>query len=151
MTAPLTEPARLGELAERLVPVAASFVGVVRDEDRDAVTAFIAERTQHERDALLVILAAMIPDALSPADLLSWVTWDEHGAPLPPKTVFVLHEGRRRRGPAPLPPGELAPCGTPTAAKRHYAKGEKPCEPCLIAANEDQAAKRQARREKAAA
>ncbi len=150
MTATLTERTRLGELAERLVPVAASFVGVVRDEDRDGVTAFLAARTQHERDALLVILAAMIPDDLSPADLLSWVTWDEHGRPLPPETVFVLHEGGRKRGPAPQPPGELAPCGTATAAKRHYANGEKPCEPCRVAANEAQAAKRQARQEKAA-
>lgn len=147
----LTEQTVLGNLAERLVPVAASFVSVVRDEDRDAITAFLAKRTAHERDALLVILAAMIPDDRTPADLLSWVTWDEHGYPLPPDTVLVLHQGGRKPGPAPKPPGELAPCGTATAAKRHYANGERPCEPCRAAANADQAAKRQAARAEVAA
>ena len=150
MTVTLTEQRVLGDLAERLVPVAASFVGVVREEDRDGVTAFLSDLAVHERDALLVILAAMIPEDRTPADLLSWVTWDEHGHPLPPDTVLVLHEGGRKRGPGPKPPGEIAPCGTATAAKRHYANGEKPCEPCRVAANAEQAASRQARREKAA-
>ena len=99
----------------------------------------------------MVILAAMIPDDRTPADLLSWVTWDEHGYPLPPDTVLVLHQGGRKPGPAPKPPGELAPCGTATAAKRHYANGERPCEPCRAAANADQAAKRQAARAEVAA
>lgn len=150
MTATLTERTRLGELAERMVPVAASFVGVVRDEDRDGVTSFLSALTPHERDALTVILAAMIPDDRSPADLLSWVTWDEHGHPLPPGAVLVLHEGGRRRGPAPLPPGELAPCGTATACKRHYRNGEKPCEPCRLAGKAAQEEYRRLRRENAA-
>ena len=150
MTVTLTEQRVLGDLAERLVPVAASFVGVVREEDRDGVTAFLSALAVHERDALLVVLAAMIPEDRTPADLLSWVTWDEEGRPLPPDTVLVLHEGGRKRGPGPRPPGEIAPCGTATAAKRHYANGERPCEPCRLAANADKAAKRQARRENAA-
>ena len=39
MDVSLAEQKTLGELAERLVPVAAEFVGVVRNEDRANVTA----------------------------------------------------------------------------------------------------------------
>lgn len=28
------------------------------------------------------------------------------------------------------PRPDLAPCGTPTAARRHYKRGEKPCAKC---------------------
>lgn len=31
---------------------------------------------------------------------------------------------------------ELMPCGTPAAARRHYLRGEKPCEACLKAQRE---------------
>jgi len=34
------------------------------------------------------------------------------------------------------------PCGTPAAARRHYVAGEKPCEACRRAINEDQRARR---------
>lgn len=42
-----------------------------------------------------------------------------------------------RRGPPPV-----FPCGTRAAANRHYAHGEKPCEPCRLALNEDQKARK---------
>lgn len=147
MTLTTIEQSRLGEFAERLVPVAASLVGVVRDEDRDGVTRFLSRLTHHERDALLVILAALVPDDRSPADLLDWVTWDEHGHPLPPDAVLVLHQGGRKRGPRPT-----EPCGTPAAYKRHVAAGERACDPCRVAGNAAQAQrrKRQRAREKAA-
>ena len=139
----LAEQRMLGALAERLVPVAAEFVGVVRDEDRDSVGRFLARLPRQERDALPVILAAMIPDDRTPADLLSWVTWDEFGRPLPADTVLMLAE--RKPGPA-----LSQPCGTVSAYKRHYANGERPCEACREARNTARAAARQAR-EKAAA
>ena len=28
---------------------------------------------------------------------------------------------------------ELAPCGTPAAARRHWRRGEKPCDACRLA------------------
>ena len=37
----------------------------------------------------------------------------------------------------PAADSELAPHGTPAAARRHYRRGEKPCEPCRGAANRD--------------
>ena len=129
----LAEQRMLGALAERLVPVAAAFVGVVRDEDRDGVGRFLAGLPQPERDALPVILAAMIPDDRSPADLLGWVTWDEFGRPLPPDAVLVLAE--RKPGPA-----QSQPCGTVSAYKRHYVNGEKPCGACREARNTARAA-----------
>ena len=145
MDVSLAEQKLLGELAERLVPVAASFVGVVRNEDRGNVTRFLRGLTQHERDALPVILAAMIPDDQTPADLLKWVDWDEFGRPLPPDTVLVLHDGGRKRGPKPT-----LPCGTPAAYKRHLANGERPDEACRLAGNTAQAEYREAREEPAA-
>lgn len=136
----LVEQENLGALAERMVPVAASFVGVVRDEDRDGVTSFLSGLTEHERAALPVILAAMVPDDLSPADLLRWVTWDEFGRPLPPDAELVLHHGGRKRGPAPS-----MPCGTPAAYKRHLARGERPDEACRLAGNAAQVERHRAR------
>lgn len=35
-------------------------------------------------------------------------------------------------------PKPRVPCGTRTGAQRHYSHGEKPCESCRIALNEDQ-------------
>ena len=46
--------------------------------------------------------------------------------------------------------GELAPCGTATACKRHYRNGEKPCEPCRLAGKAAQEEYRRQRRGNAA-
>ena len=41
------------------------------------------------------------------------------------------------------PRGDLEPCGTLAAYRRHSRRGEKPCEACRIAANRDKAAREQ--------
>ena len=56
------------------------------------------------------------------------------------------YRGAQRLDPDPVLP-KTGPkggsrCGTPTGAARHYAAGEKPCEPCRIAKNEAQARRR---------
>ena len=117
---------RLGNLAERLVPLAAEFAGLVHgDGDRDTIAAFLHGLPAEERGALPVILAAMIPPDRTPAELLSWVTWDEYGRPLPPGTELVMSSGRRRH----IPDLEPAECGTRRAYNRHLSNGER-CEVC---------------------
>jgi hypothetical protein len=71
-----------GDLAERMVDAACALACGVRDEDADAIAEFLAGYTAREKDALLVVLAAMVPvDTATKADLLAWVTFDEHGQP----------------------------------------------------------------------
>ena len=133
-----------GRLAERLVPVALALVGAVRDQDGDGIAEFLAGLSAGERDALPVILAAMVPDDRTPQDLLSWVTFDELGRPLPAGAQMVLWS----------PPGprrtrkDAHPCGTPGAASRHYANGERPCEACRAAWNADQERRKAGKRQR---
>jgi hypothetical protein len=68
-----------GDLAERLVPVAAELAGRVRDEDRQSLGEFLARYTRAERDALLIVVAAMVDVDRTPAELLAHVTFDEFG------------------------------------------------------------------------
>lgn len=97
-----------GDLAERMTRLAQEFACLVRDEDRETIGSWIAVRSGEEKDALLVVLAAMADIDRPAADLLSWVTWDEFGQPLQPV---------RRRGP-------LEPCGTYAAWRRHKRRDE---------------------------
>lgn len=83
-------PADLGELAGRLVPVAARLAAMVREEDREAIGTYLASLGEAERWALPVVLAAMVPADQTPAQLLEWVTWDEHGKPLPLDVAMVM-------------------------------------------------------------
>jgi len=76
-------PCARGDLAERMVYVAWGMARLVRDEDAESVREFLDTLTGDEKDALLIVQAAMIPAGESaPAELLRWVTWDEHGYPL---------------------------------------------------------------------
>lgn len=72
-----------GDLTQRLVDVAGDLAILVRDEGADKIARFLAGYTLAEKDALLIVLAAMVPiDDATTGDLLAWVTWDEHGQPL---------------------------------------------------------------------
>lgn len=54
---------------QRALPVAMQVVGAVRDMDRDAVAELVEGA---DWPALLIALAAMVPDDQSPAQLLAW-------------------------------------------------------------------------------
>lgn len=123
-----------GRLAERLVPVALEFAGVVRSEDADGVGEFLSALTPEEREVLPVVLAAMVDVDQTPQRLLSWVTWDERERPLPEGAQMVLWSPPRPRA----RPGPSQPCGTPGGCQRHYRHDERPCEPCRLAWREDQ-------------
>jgi hypothetical protein len=65
-----------GDLAEELVPVALELVGLVRDEGPEAIGAFLARLDRGHWAAMMVILAALVPDDRTAEDLLAWVDWD---------------------------------------------------------------------------
>jgi hypothetical protein len=122
-TAPENLAKKHGDMAERLVPVAADLVLRVHHEGRDSIGHLLATLTPKERWALPVVLAAMVPPDLPVGDLLAWVTWDEQGHPLTPSA----HLPRR-----PAVTG-LQPCGTHAAFARHKAHGEPACDTCTRA------------------
>jgi hypothetical protein len=69
-----------GDLAERLLPIAAGLACVVHgDGDRRDVARTLAELDQAERDALIVVLAGLVNPDTTVANALGYVTWDEHG------------------------------------------------------------------------
>lgn len=101
-----------GDLAERAVDVAAQLAFLVRDEGSDAIGAFLDGQgipADTETRTLLVVLAAMVSIDATPDQMLSWVTWDEFGAPL-------------ADGPE-APAGSYRDCGTATAYWRHKRAG----------------------------
>ena len=61
------------DLAEAMVPVACRLAGAVRD-DPDEVARILREHSEHLY-ALVVVLAAMVPEDQTPRDLLAWVNW----------------------------------------------------------------------------
>lgn len=86
---------RRGDLAERLLPVAARLACVVHGEGGATDVAHILRQLDvAELEALAVILAGLVDPERSVDDALGWVTWDEHGNPIQPArrqgTVRVL-------------------------------------------------------------
>lgn len=77
-------PEERGDLAERLLPVAAKLVCIVHGDGgpRDIHQA-VARLTSDERDALLVVMAGLVDPDAPVDDVLGYVTWDEHGNPAP--------------------------------------------------------------------
>jgi hypothetical protein len=105
-----------GDLAERMVDKATDLALLVRDEGRESVCAFLGSLGSDEKDALLIVLAAMAPvEDQSAADMLAWVRFDEFGRPLD---------------------RPVAPCGTPAAYRRHKQQGELVDDDCQRAARE---------------
>jgi hypothetical protein len=115
-----------GEHAGRMVSAACELACLVRDAGREAAGEFIAALAPEEVTALLVVQAAMIPVDVPAAALLSWVTWDEYGRPLPGPVLEAPAPGRRSV--------TLQPCGTYAAFRRHEDRGELIDDDCRAAA-----------------
>jgi hypothetical protein len=130
--APAPAPRQRGDLAEAMVPLAARLAGAVHDRDPAAVACLLGKVPAGAKDALAVVLAAMVDVDQSPRDLLAWVRWDERGQPRPAPGAGA--SGRRG-------PRSLKPCGTPAAYTRHRRRGEQPCQACKRA-HADHAAQR---------
>lgn len=127
---PSEEARRAGDTGERMVHVAGRLISLVRDEGHVyEITAALRALKAGELEALAVTLAAMVDPDKTPRELLAWVTWDEHGNPMPPPVE-----------PAQPTPAErwTQPCGTHAAFNRHIKRGERPCEACLAGEREYQ-------------
>lgn len=98
------------DYADHLATIAQELVVRVRDDDPEANARWLATLTDRERRDLLIVLAAAVPDDRPWLHLTAWT--------------------RHPRRPAPQP------CGTRAAAKRHRARGEDPCPPCVTAERE---------------
>lgn len=72
-----------GDLAESLIPVAASLIGAVHEGGPVEVERVLSILAPENLPALAVVLAAMVDPDRPMSALLGWVTFDEHGAPPP--------------------------------------------------------------------
>lgn len=72
-----------GDLAEAMLPAAAALVAAVHDGTRVEVGRVLNVIAPENLHALAVVLAAMADPDKSIADLLAWVTFDEHEHPVP--------------------------------------------------------------------
>jgi hypothetical protein len=148
MTVSLIGAAAKGRLAERMVPQALEFACLVRDRDAEGIGGWLGALTDEERDVLPLVLAAMVDIDRTPAELLSWVTFDELGQPLPEDAQMVLWSAGQRKQRK-----DALPCGTPAAAQRHYKNREPLCGPCRAALDvqKEQRLAEKAQREEGAA
>lgn len=83
-----------GDIAENLRDMALDLAVTVRDESREGIEAKLREIPDQHKDALLVVMAAMVDIHRPLSELLSWVTWDENGRPLHRKDREALKDGR---------------------------------------------------------
>lgn len=112
--------------AETSLPDALALIGAVRDGGPDAVAAVMARA---DLPAVVVVLAAMVPDDRTPGELLAWA--DPTAVERERKRDEAKLERLRRRHAA----GQrtLQPCGTHAAYTRHKNRCEEACEACVLA------------------
>ena len=117
-------PDERADLAESLVPVAGELAFLVRDQGREAIGEWLDSHgiTEDPARALLVVLAAMVPVDATSEDTLSWVTFDENGAPLE-RTIPLLPcvPVPGRAGPVSLPVPEQPAAGAAIRQARNEA------------------------------
>ncbi|MGK4583462.1 helix-turn-helix domain-containing protein [Kitasatospora sp. HPMI-4] len=78
-------PTERSDLVERLLPIAAGLACITHgDGGPDDIAQTLADLDQTERDALIVVLAALVDPDTTITDALGYVTWDEHGRPSAP-------------------------------------------------------------------
>jgi hypothetical protein len=115
------DAAAKGKLAERMVPVAAALACAVREEDAGSLGALLDPFTRQELYGLAVALAAMVPVDEPLAGLLAWVTWDEHGRPLPGPSLCGTYPAYARH----VSHDEPVDPGCETAARVYWAKRKR--------------------------
>ncbi len=96
--------------ADTAVADGLELVGLVRDYTADVIGDYLARRDREQLEALIVALAAMVPDDVSVDTLLAWIR------PKPKQ-----------------PPGitrQLRPHGTHAAFNLHRKHSEEPCAAC---------------------
>jgi hypothetical protein len=89
--------AEMDAFAAGMLPRAIDLVCQVRDRDADAVEEIIGPLSVVGLRALVVVLAAMVPDDQNADDLLAWTHEPSLGpGPLPPVTPEQARENLRR-------------------------------------------------------
>lgn len=80
-------------LTQQAVPLAAQLVCAVRDDVTETHRLLLSldGATRAEVHALLVVLAAMVPDDRTTADLLAWTT----GKPIPADAAWTVEDLRK--------------------------------------------------------
>ena len=105
-------------------------VGIVRDYGVDTIESWVRRRQRTDLEAIVVALAAMVPDDKTPAELLRWLDPDR----LSRNARTRAREARRKaavvRAGAPID-RVFQPCGTHAAFNRHRSRGEDPCGVCI--------------------
>ncbi|NUP53407.1 MAG: hypothetical protein HOW97_39710 [Catenulispora sp.] len=81
-------PEQRGDAAERLLPIAAGLACIVRGEGGPReITHVLAQLDAWERDLMIVVLAGLVDPDRTVADVLGYLTWDEHERPIPAPTT----------------------------------------------------------------
>jgi hypothetical protein len=79
---------RPSSTAERLLPIAAGLACIVRGDGGPREIAHVLDALDdHEREAMIVVLAGLVDPDRPVAEVLSYLTWDEHGLPAPAPTL----------------------------------------------------------------
>ncbi|WP_224273992.1 hypothetical protein [Streptomyces sp. LS1784] len=79
---------QLGDTAERLLPIAAGLACIVRGEGGPREIAHIlGQLDAREREVMIVVLAGLVDPDRQVADVLGYLTWDEHEQPVPAPTL----------------------------------------------------------------
>lgn len=97
MTTTLT-PAERGDLAERMLPIAAQLACIVHgDGDQQDIRYALGQLDHIERDALIVVLAGLVNPDTALSDALAYITWDESGRPAQPTDAAGTIRGAARQ------------------------------------------------------
>ncbi len=110
------------------LPLALELVGAVRDGGPDAVADALA-RT-NDLAALVVMLAALVPDDQTPSELLAW--WNPDAGERRKRRAEQRRLRRMRQRDEPVVRA-TQPCGTHAAYVRHWKRSETPDEDCVAA------------------
>lgn len=130
-----SHPRREVDRVERVMPIALALVGAVREGPDQIAT--VLEQAGKDMPAVLIALAALVPDDKTPGELLQWF----HGERL------TREQRLRRRQVHKL----VAACGTRAGYQRHIDRCEAKCEPCKAAESDYQADRYLRRKAKQAA
>ena len=82
-------------IANQLLPIALHYVTLIRDEGPDAIATDLTTRSHADHQAIICLLAALVPDNRTPQQLLAWRP-TERRSNIPGVTDAMLRAHSRR-------------------------------------------------------